>query len=528
MQTLKFRLATLLGTMAVASLASAQTIVPAPTNALPSAVSTNPDGQVANSNVLQILTNFGPVRPISLQECFDMALKNNLSLQIERLNPLLKEQALYSAKGYYDPTIGGSYSHSHSASGGSYSQGITSSAYTSDTDTFSGSPSSVVSGRGPFGLSYGISASTSETDATVPSSSSSIRANVTQPLLKDFLYNSGQYNIDLAKNDIRQSKHQLVQQIMTTLNQVEQAYYDLMFARQSIVVQQMGFELATRLLDENRKKVQIGVLAPLDERQAESQVAARQTDLASALRTFNTAQNNLKKLLSSSYRELHDVRVEPTISLVAVPSSVDLHESWGRALSQRPDLLEERLVLERQNISLKYNKTQLLPELDITGSYGYVGSGGAFNNSLSDLSGTQKANWSAGASVSFPIGNRAAKGRFNQSKLSVDQALLTLKSKEESILVQVDEDVNQLRTAWAQVSSSKAARIYAEDALDAEQKKLEAGKSTSFVVLQLQNELTSARYNEISALANYNKAQSQLSFDEGQTLKRHSINVDIK
>jgi outer membrane protein TolC len=257
-------------------------------------------------------------------------------------------------------------------------------------------------------------------------------------------------------------------------------------------------------------------------------MAARQTDLISALRTFNTAQNSLKKLLSSNYREIHDQRLEPTAGLVAVPSSVDLYESWGRALSQRPDLLENRLALERQGITVKYNKNQLLPELDITGSYGYNGSGTTFNNSLSDVSGTQKANWSAGASVTYPLFNRKARSAYETSKLNQQQALLNLKSKEEQVLVQVDEDVNQLKTAWAQVASTKAARIYAEDALVAEQKKLEAGKSTSFVVLQLQNELTAARYNEISALANYNKAQSQLSFDEGQTLQRNSIKVEIK
>jgi outer membrane protein TolC len=147
---------------------------------------------------------------------------------------------------------------------------------------------------------------------------------------------------------------------------------------------------------------------------------------------------------------------------------------------------------------------------------------------LSDLSGTQKANWTAGASVSFPIGNRKARSAYESSKLNQQQALLTLKSKEEEVLVKVDEDINQLKTAWAQVGSTKAARIYAEEALVAEQKKLEAGKSTSFVVLQLQNQLTSARNTEINALANYNKAQSQLSYDEGQTLQRNSIKIEIK
>src|SRR5205814_1039364 len=102
---------------------------------------------------------------------------------------------------------------------------------------------------------------------------------------------------------------------------------------------------------ENKKRVEIGTLARLDEKQSESQVAASQADLATAQRSLATAQNNLKRLITAGYRGLHDAQLDPTETLDAVPQGIDLQESWSRGMSRRPDLLQARLDLERQGIT---------------------------------------------------------------------------------------------------------------------------------------------------------------------------------
>ena len=290
-------------------------------------------------------------------------------------------------------------------------------------------------------------------------------------------------------------------------------------------------QLAERLFSENKKRVEIGTLARLDEKQSESQVAASQADLATAQRSLATAQNTLKRLITASYRVLHDARLDPTETLDAMPQPIDLQESWGKGMSQRPDLLQARLDLERQGITVKYNKNQMLPELDIIGGYGHGASGGnvrEFNDAFNDFRTGQKPFWTVGGSFSIPLSNKAARNRYKQSKLTADQLVLQLKKLEESVLVQIDETVNQVRTSLDRVDSTRKARIYAEDALDAEQKKLASGKSTSFVVLQLQRDLTSARSQEIRALADYNQALSRLALEEGTTLERKKIRVDVK
>jgi len=239
----------------------------------------------------------------------------------------------------------------------------------------------------------------------------------------------------------------------------------------------------------------------------------------------------LKTLITARYRLLHDTRLEPSEPLIALPTTLDLQESWGKGLNQRPDLLESRLDLEKAGIDVKYYKNQRLPELDLTGSYGHGASGGTtreFNDAFNDFRTGDKPFYTVGATVTVPLDNLAARSRYRQNKLLADQALLTLKKLEETILSQIDNDVSQVRTTFNSVDSSRQARIYAEEALEAEQKKLENGASTSFVVLQLQRDLTTARSQEIRALADYNKALATLALDEGDTLERHKMNLEVK
>jgi outer membrane protein TolC len=479
-------------------------------------------------------TNAAPARSTTLQECFDLALKYNLDLQIERINPGLTLMDLNIAWAGYDPTFTATAQHSYNVSGGgvvTLGTGVQLAAPASKTDAHI--LSSGISGLTPLGLSYNLSGNATETYGTSSGPFDQTRGSaglsLTQPLLKNFLMHTTRWNILVAKNRIKYSDLHLRQQIMSVLTAVEQAYYELIFDFENVKVTEKGLQLAERLLAENKKRVEIGTLARLDEKQAESQAAARQTDLITAMATLNTQENVLKTLITARYRVLHDTRLEPSEPLIALPTPLDLQESWSKGLSQRPDLLESRLDLEKAGINVKYYKNQRLPELDLTGSYGHGASGDReFSDAFNDWRTGHKPFYSVGAAVTLPLDNLAARSRYRQGKLAADQALLTLKKLEETILSQIDNDVSQVRTAFKSVDSSRQARIYAEEALDAEQKKLENGASTSFVVLSLQRDLTTARSQEIRALADYNKALAALALDEGTTFERHQMNLEVK
>jgi outer membrane protein len=475
-----------------------------------------------------------PVRPVSLQECFALALSNNLDLQIERINPLLAGYDLEIARAGYDPLFTLAGDHSYTVQGAGLDENNRPyPASRSDANNLS----SGLSGQGPMGLSYKLSGQVDQTYGTdfqrIPfdTSSGSVGFTLTQPLLKNFLIDSTRYNILVARNRLKASELGLEAQVISVITAIELAYYELIAATEYLRVQEEALRLAQRLYRENQLRVQIGSLARLDEKQAEAQMAASQADVSSARRALSTAQNNLKNLITDSYRALHPVSLQPTEKLLVLPQAVDLQESWNIGLAQRPDLRQARLDLERQGITVNYYKNQRLPEVNLVGGYGHNASGALlheFGDAFNDFANGSKPFWSAGGVFSIPLSNKAARERYRQGKATAQQLLLSLKKQEQSVLIEIDDAVNQLRTSLDRVESTRQARLYAEQALDAEQKRLETGASTTFVVLRLQRDLTSARSEEIRARSDYNKAQATLRQAEGTTLQQKQISIQIR
>jgi outer membrane protein len=472
-------------------------------------------------------------RAMSLQDCIQEALGHNLDVQIERYNPRISLFNLKGSYAGYDPAFSISGQHNYSLSGGGFntSIGTNTPGRSVDQNSFTSS----LGGLLPWGLNYGLSGNISESygKQTGPFdfTSGSAAVNLTQPLLKNFWIDQTRLNISVSKNRLKYTEQGLRLKIMDVVNSVEKAYYDLIAARENVKVQQKALQLAEQLLAENKKRVAVGTMAPLDEKQAESQVASAQADLLSAQETSDSAENALKSLLTDNYRELHDSHLEPIESLTAPVRVFNVQDSWGKGMTERPDLLQARLDVKQQGIQLKYDRNQLFPELDLIGTYGH-GAGGSdireFSQGFDQFGRGNRPFYTYGAQLKIPLSNRAARNAYKASKLTLEQVLLSLKKLEQSILVEIDNDVVAARASYARVSSTREARLYAEAALDAEEKKLQSGNSTSFVVLQLQKNLTAARSAEIGALADYNKALSDLAHAEGTTLERRDIDVEVK
>jgi len=180
---------------------------------------------------------------------------------------------------------------------------------------------------------------------------------------------------------------------------------------------------------------------------------------------------------------------------------------------------------------LKLRKNQLWPELDVIGSYGHseiAPLNGNFGDVLGDLPRGRNPRYSFGVVLDIPLGNRGPRARYGAAKASSAQALLDYKLVEQQIMVQIDDAVKLIRSSFERVAATRAARAFAQEALAAEQKKLENGKSTSFFVLQFQRDLTERRFEEIRALAEYNNALAGLAHAEGTTLERHKVSFSVK
>jgi outer membrane protein TolC len=210
-----------------------------------------------------------------------------------------------------------------------------------------------------------------------------------------------------------------------------------------------------------------------------------------------------------------------------VTPTVNRSESFQRALKHRPDLVEARLEVEKSQALVRFRMNQLYPALDLIGRYGGLGVATSSSTAMSDASHFRDPLYYYGAVVSLPLSNVKERNSYRASKAQKQLAELELKKAEQAVLVQVADWVNRVESRFAQVSSTRRARAFAETALASEQRKLQNGLSTSFFVLQMQETLTQAQSSELRALADFNKALAQLAFSEGDTLAKHRLVLQI-
>ncbi|MGC3961594.1 MAG: TolC family protein [Verrucomicrobiota bacterium] len=508
-------------------------------------------------------------RMLSLEDCIKIALEHNFSVQISRLDPQVAGFQLKGSYAGYDPTFSLSARHSYDMSpGGLDSQGRVYSGTESETDSYAGT----IGGLLPWGTRYSFGANLSDRTGTQPGTTVDLNnplsiytnqyydlvanapvsqlvtnyatvpnrnpfeyasANVgffelRQPLLKDFWIDGTRFQVFVSKKNLQSSELGLRGQIIDTITLVEQAYYNYIYAVESVGVQEKALELAERLVAENRRRVEVGALAPLDEKQAESEAASRRADLLEAQANRDTQQRVLKALLSDDYQEWKSVRIRPLESLQAIPQPLDLQESWRKGVSTRPDLLQARVAVEVQDKRVKYQRNQRFPQLDVVGDVGYVGSDNELNGAWSQVRNRDNSYYSYGVQLTVPLGNVGARNEYKAALSTREQRELEVRQLEQSVLIQIENSIANARTSLERVEATRQARAYAEEALKAEEMKLAKGKSTSFVVLDLQGNLTAARSAEIRALADYNISLAQLAKNEGSTLERRGVELKLR
>ena len=494
----------------------------------------------------QAETNNSPVRPISLRDSVRLAVQHNLDLQIERYAPQIARFNLTGGYGYYEPQFRMAAGHNSidEPSSVDIKKANPYFAYESGTDTFEPS----LSGQLPTGLTYDLGAtfanSNARTDFSVsPDNAAAFPPNgirstnqflgfagisLRQPLLKDFWIDSTRQRIWVNKKTLKISELGLRQQIMNVVTKVQLAYFELVFAREGLKVAEQSRALAQQLVNETRSRVRVGELPPLDAAQAESQLESAQANVITAQQGVAERVDTLKSLLSDDFRAWADVALEPTDPLLPKPAKLDRADGWQTALTQRPDYLQAKLDLERRDIVLRYEFNQLFPSLDLVGSYGSRSGLDSFEAVAGELRNSVHPSYSYGVIFSVPIGNQTSRSRYKATRAERQQALLQFKKLEEDILVQIDIDIKAADSHFRRLDATRAARVFAEAALDAEQKKFAHGLSTSFLVLQYQQRLTDARRLELRSLADYNEALAQLALAEGATLEQNDLELDIR
>jgi outer membrane protein TolC len=453
-------------------------------------------------------------RALSLVECIHLALEHNLDLQSGRRDPLIAAETLREAAAGYAPSIRlrAGYRSTTTDQGEALVE--------SDHESYEAG----LTGQMASGLTYFLGANrnggqlSSSRDA-MSEERGFVGGEVRQPLLKNRSIDSLRLKIELNEFNVLNSQAGLQDLLMNLVTDVEFAYYDLVAARDQLRIIQQANELAAELVKSHRKHVEVGRLARLDVKQAEAAVAASEASLLVASNRVTRRENTLKLLITDAFSDWVDTDIVPTSALRTNVIAVSRENSWARALTNRPDMIRAKLNLEQEDIQLRFAGNQVYPSLDLTASYGLSGSD-------QNISKGDTPEYGVGLVFSIPLGNEESRARLAARKHRKEQALISFKRLEQKVMAEVVNAMNDVESSAGRVTATAKARAFAETALEAEEKKLANGKSTNFIVLQLQNDLTQARLSETLAKVDYNRALATLALREASTLKKHSISLE--
>jgi outer membrane protein TolC len=479
----------------------------------------------------------GPVQALTLDEAVARALENNLDLKVQRLNPQLSDISITSARTVYIPTLTGNLAQSsqQSAATSQLQVGTGGGGVLSRTMNYNVQVNQqVLWGGGALAVNLTNSRQSSNSNNANynPQYNSTWTAQYTQPLLRDFNIDGQRRTLQISKINRETSDVQLRATITNTVSNVRNAYWDYVYAVQAVEAAQMALDLAAKLVEDNRTRVEVGTMAPIDITQAEAELATRRQNKITADNTKQTSENALKRLIVAGTTDpLWDATIDPTDRPEFRPEPIDIAAATRRAISERTDLEVARKNIEANQITVGYLKNQTLPSLDLTGSYGVQGVGGTrfvrsntgvlgstitqeipggVTDALGSLFRNENPRWTVGLALTYPIGISAQHASLARARVQLNQVALQIQQIELQIAIDIRNAVIQAQNAAAAVEASQAALQLSERRLEAEQSKFEVGMSTNFNVVQAQRDLNDARVSQLRQVLNYRRALVEL------------------
>lgn len=472
-----------------------------------------------------------PLRPLTLEEAIQLALEKNLDLQVARMDPQSVDYQIRSARAAYMPTLSGSYSYNNSSQVSDNTlDGV--SRVVSQSQGFNSSLGQTLPWYGGrFTASFNNSRGTSnrETARINPNYNSSLRLQYSQPLLAGFKIDSQRNSLRTLQVQRQIADIQLQTQIENIAAQVRTSYWALRRAIEQIEINRQALRQAQQQLADNRAKVEIGTLAPIETAQAESAVASNEQSLLNAEITWRNAELNFKRLLvSGPADELYSFTINPADVPTLTVQSVDIESAIQNALANRTDMVQTRRQLEVTGMNLLVSKDSTMPGLDMSANYTLQGQGGnvrqgdtvipgGYVDALSAIAGFDTPQWGMSFNFSYPIGMAAAKANYARAVLGLQQAEARLKAQELDVTTEVTNAGLAVENAYRQFLASQKSREAQELNTQAAQTRFDVGMATNFEVVQQQNALRSARLQELNAIINYVNAVAE--FDRVQRVR---------
>ena len=466
-------------------------------------------------------------RALSLDDCIKTALKNNLGLAVEILNPEIADASISLARERFLPQLSMRY-FTQNTNTPSFSWIDAAGEVSTDYNNYVGQyQQNLPTGATLTASLFSYQNETNTKFQTInPRFGSTLQFDLTQPLLRNFGLRVNRREIIIAKNNREMSNSQLNQALLDTVYSVEEAYWNLVYSIKDLRVKQQSLELAKDLLRKNRREVEVGTLAPIEILSAEAEVATREADILQAEALVNNNDNVLKTIINLDLDgDIRLIKINPVDLPLNSETDISLDDALKTAMDNRPDLESLRWGIKSRDEDFVYAKNQLLPVLSFEASYWSPGISGTRilyqdNNPLTDIvvgtvpGGSSDAlkdamkfryqNWSASLLLTLPMDTLLSRARFAQAKMSLEQSKLRLQNQEQQIFLEVSNGVRAVQTDYKRIQAYKVAKELAEKKLDAEEKKLLVGLTTNYLVLQFQRDLANARSAELRAVIDYN------------------------
>jgi len=472
------------------------------------------------------------VRRLSMDEAVNLAMEQNLGIRIQRFDPGIQDTGISLARSAWAPAFSSTLQRNSNNSPNTSILSGTQSIVT--TGTFSAGAS--LNQQLPWnGANYTINwnnsrfTSSDPTNTFNPRLSSNLQAVFQQPLLRNFSIDQIRQQVALSKKNRDLSDINLESVITGTVRSVRNAYWDLSYSINNLKAQQESLALSRQSLKDNQKRVEIGTMAPIDIVQAQAEVATNESSVIVAEAAIKQAQDALRALvLDPATPEFWNVTFDPTDAPAFDARAIDLDAAVRNALAKRSDVRGAKNSLEQSDINIKYFSNQIKPDVNAQVTYGAVGIAGtqlqggynpitgqttplesvarSYGSALGDAFSNAYPQWAFGVQIGYPLGANTAHANLARVKLEYDQAQAQLKNMELQVVTQVRTAARNVQSNQQLVQSARASRELQEKKLEAEEKKLAAGMSSPFFVVQAQRDLSLARTVEIRAISDYNKS----------------------
>lgn len=459
---------------------------------------------------------------LSLADAVRMAVEKNLDLQVELYNPAQQEAEFRKSTGIYDPNLQMQANYSDSTASSSFMQEPPGRQATRTTVLNAGLSQLFFTGAtASLGFNNSYSRSDVNPGGLTSYWQSSLGVTLTQPLLKNLGREATELTIDVARLGKEAAFEQFNARLLSTIAQARTEYFRLYSLREALGVKKISLELARKILSETQARVKAGVMPAMEILNAEYGVALREKELIDAERAVSDQVDVLRQLIQSDMgRELETVE-PPTKERHVVVEADEIR----RALAQRPELKAQQRTLEIAELQARVSANRTLPDLAMSASYATTGLASTYGTDMNRLGSNEYPNWAVGLTFSLPLGNRAAANEYRKNRLKVAQAQLQLKNQEELIANEIRAAIRAMNANYKQLEVADRGRAFAEERFKAFVRKAEVGLATNKDLLDVENDLVTAKNNQIQAVVAYANAVTALWKSSGELLDKAHVRL---